>query len=82
MRRVEEILTGYREAEAPERMDIYLGHPGLRSLFDGIERESACGSPRAQPAGGTTWLRRLCLSCCGAWRSARQRHPGCGGGTA
>jgi len=45
MTRVEDIVSAYRNADAEERLDTYLAHPGLRVLFDEIEREEAFGFP-------------------------------------
>src|SRR5512143_2561261 len=53
MPRVEEIVRAYRNADAQERMDTYLGHPGLRGRFDEIEREEERGSRSGEASKGT-----------------------------
>lgn len=68
MRRVEEIVRDYREAETPGRMDIYLGHPALRGLFDEIEREGERGSRPEEVAEGTGRGRRWCPLIATRWR--------------
>lgn len=68
MRRVEEIVTDYREAETPGRMDIYLGHPVLRGLFDEIEREDERGSRPEEVAEGKGRSRRWCPLITNWWR--------------
>lgn len=69
MPRVEEIVRAYRNADVQERMDTYLGHPGLRGRFDEIEREEERGSRSGEAAKGIDRLRRFFRPLVAGWRA-------------
>ena len=70
MPHVDDIVRAYRNADAQERMDTYLAYPGLRVLFEEIEREEERGSPAGEAEKGKGRLRRVCRPFAAGWRTS------------